>query len=186
LKENTNCYLHTGVLVKSPMGAKGISPYSLNDPNLDTLFASGSVYRKLRYFNVPILIRYQFGKRIFIELGPNLGLLNKANDVFLDEVKDKDDLSFTVNTIDQYNRLDIGVMGGMGYKMQTLHGMNFGVRYYQGLRNLTKDKPDKPNYNSSLYIFVSLPIGAGEQAQAKAAEKKKARQEKKAAKQKEK
>src|SRR5687768_1461010 len=44
---------HTGVLVKSTMGADEIPVYSLNDINLDNAFSGGSVKRRLGYFNVP-------------------------------------------------------------------------------------------------------------------------------------
>src|SRR5512143_1560162 len=52
LKKDKNWFIHTGVIVKSPMGADGITPYSLDDTALDSLFAGGSIERKLRYFNV--------------------------------------------------------------------------------------------------------------------------------------
>ena len=37
--------------------------------------------------------------------------------------------------------------------------------------NGTNTKPSKPQLNKSLYLFVSIPIGAGEKAMAKTAEK---------------
>ena len=97
LKKDKPWYLHTGVLVKSPMGADGLSPYHLNNADstyLDTLFANGSVDRRLSYFNVPVLIRYSFNKRLFVELGPMLSLGYKANDIFTTDFETKDDLSF--------------------------------------------------------------------------------------------
>ena len=49
--------------------------------------------------------------------------------------------------------------------------------------NGTSTKPSKPQLNQSLYLFVSIPIGAGEKAKAKTAEKMKEKAAKKAAKQ---
>src|SRR6476619_7194262 len=57
--KNPAWIINTGVLVKSPMGAKGLPVYSLNDATLDTAFKSGSVTTKLRYFNVPVMMKYQ-------------------------------------------------------------------------------------------------------------------------------
>jgi hypothetical protein len=54
-KSNPAWLLHTGVIVKSPMGAADLPVYTLNNANLDTSFVEGSVARKLRYFNVPRL-----------------------------------------------------------------------------------------------------------------------------------
>src|SRR5689334_4401771 len=48
--KNPAWIINTGVLVKSPLGAKGLPVYALNDPALDTAFKSGSVTTKLRYF----------------------------------------------------------------------------------------------------------------------------------------
>jgi hypothetical protein len=77
-KKNPAWMINTGVIVKSPMGADGLPVYSLNDANLDNTFAGGSVDREIRYFNVPILIKYQFKNNIYLKTGPQLGLLAKA------------------------------------------------------------------------------------------------------------
>jgi hypothetical protein len=83
LKEKTRWYLHTGVLVKSTMGPQGLNPDTIGNEELDTLFVGGVMDRKLSYFNVPILVRYQFKNLLYIEAGPNLGLLYKAYDIFM-------------------------------------------------------------------------------------------------------
>ena len=180
LKENTSWYLHTGVLVKSPMGADGLDAYSLGDTNLDNIFMNGSgrVDRQLRYFNVPVMVRYEFKKKVFVELGPNLGLLSKAHDVFYNEVKEKDDISYEINIIDQYKRFDAGLQAGLGYHIIKGTGMNFGIRYYYGLMDIIKDNPSDPQRNSSIYLFASIPVGAGDKAKAKAEEKKREKEEK--------
>lgn len=178
LKKNTNWYLHTGVLVKSPMGADDLDTYSLNNPELDSIFMNGRVDRQLRYFNVPIMIRYVFNKRVFVEAGPNLGLLSKAHDVFYNDINEEDDVSHEINIRDQYKRIDAGMMAGLGYSIMKGHGMNFGIRYYYGLMDILKENPSDPQRNSSIYLFASIPIGAGEKAQAKKEEKKKEKEEK--------
>ena len=165
-KESPNWFLHTGVIVKSTMGAK-LEPYSLNDENLDALFVDGEVIRKLNYWNVPFLPRYKFDNHIFIEVGPMFGILYKGSDVFTNEV-DGDDLEYKNNIRKEHTRFDIGLEAGIGYqfKKKIMNGMNFGARYYQGLLNssIIQDANQK---NTSYYIYVGLPIGAGEKAQAK-------------------
>jgi hypothetical protein len=179
LKEKKNWWLHTGVIVKSSMGANALAPYSLDDPDLDSLFSNGGVDRKINYYNVPILVRYKFKKEFFIELGTMLGLSSRrTKDVFYADINSKKDLTYNNKIIDEMNRIDMGVMAGIGYHLLKGSGMNFGIRYYQGLRNIPKIKPDKPQYNQSLYLFVSFPVGAG----AKAKEKAKEQADKKAAK----
>jgi hypothetical protein len=185
LKKGKPWYIHTGVLVKSPMGAEGIDPYKLNNadsaypyPYLDTIFSGGSVSRKLRYFNVPILVRYKLKNGLFFELGPMLGLLYKAYDEFSTEIENKDDLTFENKVIDQYRRLDVGGMAGIGFQTDKMNGMNLGLRYYYGFMDIIKDNPGNAQRNSSIYLFASIPIGAGEKAQAKNAARAKEKKEK--------
>jgi hypothetical protein len=179
LKKEKNWYLHTGVLVKSPLGADGLNPYSLNNKSMDSLFQNGSVSRQLRYFNVPALVRYKFKCQLFVELGPVISILYKANDVFNADIKEKQDLTFKNNILDKCNRIDVGGEAGIGYHLLKGTGVNLGVRYYYGFVDLIKNNPDKPQFNSSFYLFASIPIGAGEKGQAKKAESMRKRQEKK-------
>lgn len=173
LKDSPNWFLHTGVIVKSTMGAK-LAPYSLNDENLDALFADGEVKRKLNYWNIPFLVRYKFNNNVFIEAGPMVGILYKGVDEFTNEVNE-DDLSYSNNIRKEHTRFDIGLEGGIGYQTEKfMNGMNFGARYYHGLLN-SSTTANANQQNTSYYIFVGLPIGAGEKAKAKnkaAAEKK--------------
>jgi hypothetical protein len=180
LKKNSKWYLHTGVLVKSSMGPQGLNPYTIGNSDLDSLFAGGKMSRKLNYFNVPILVRYQFKNNLYIEAGPNLGLMAKAYDIFYAEVKDKKDLTYELNVRDQYNRIDAGVMGGVGFQVLKGTGYNLGMRYYYGLTDLLKDNSGDPQRNSTFYLYASFPIGAGEKAKAKAEAKKVKKEEKKA------
>lgn len=172
LKENTHWYLHTGALLKSEMGARGIDIYSLDNPKLDSVFVGGDIERQLKYINVPALVRYKFKKHLFIEMGPVIGFMTKATDEFFNTVDKNEDLSFVHKVTDQYKWFDAGLEAGMGYQLMKGTGVNFGIRYYQGLMNVFKDNPDDPSWNQSIYLFVSIPIGAGEKAQAKKAEMK--------------
>lgn len=179
LKKDMKWYVHTGVLVKSSMGARGIDPYILNDASLDTLFQNGKIDRKLSYFNVPILVRYKFKNELFIEAGAKLGLLYKAYDIFYNDINEKVDLTYKYDVRDQYNRIDAGVEAGIGYNVIKGTGYNFGLRYYYGLNGLLKDNSGDPQRNSSIYLFASLPVGAGEKAKAKAEAKKVEKEQKK-------
>jgi len=169
LKENAKWYLHTGVLLKSEMGARGIDLYSLDDPGLDSVLIGGDIERQLKYINIPALVRYKLRKHVFFEIGPMLGILTKATDVFYNSVKKDDDLSFKNKVTDRYKWFDAGVEAGIGYQLMKGTGVNFGIRYYQGLTDILKDNPGDPMWNQSLYLYVSIPVGAGEKAKAKKA-----------------
>jgi hypothetical protein len=163
--------IHTGVIVKSTMGAKDLPVYSLGDPTLDATFTGGTIERRLSYFNVPFMIKRQFRNHFFIEAGPMFGLINSAKDVFTKTVKDQDDLTYELNVRDQYHTIDAGVMGGIGYRLMGGHGMNLGFRYYQGMVDVLKSNTGTALYNRSMYFTIGIPIGKGK---AEAREKAKA------------
>jgi hypothetical protein len=157
--KNPAWMVHTGVIVKSTLGAKDIPVYDLNDANLNAAFAGGSVDRRLSYFNVPLLIKHQFKNSFFVEAGPMLGLMNKSVDVFTQKVKDAEDLTYKLKIRDNYHPLDAGLMVGLGYRLLGGNGMNLGVRYYYGLVDVTLDDTTPDQYNRSLYFSVGIPIG---------------------------
>jgi Outer membrane protein beta-barrel domain len=156
--------VHTGVIVKSWMGADHLPVYSLNDSELDAEFSGGSVTRKLYYFNVPVMIKRKLGKQLYAEGGLQLGLLHKAVDIFSNQVPDAGTLSYKLNIEDQYHRLDAGVVVGIGWRLLGGNGMNIGLRYYHGLADIAKDDTTPGQHNRSIYLTVGIPIGAGGKA----------------------
>lgn len=156
--KNSNWLFHTGVLVKSSLGADGLPVYPLNNPDLDNAFADGEVWRKINYFNVPIAMKYRFNEHIFALGGIMPGLRAKAYDVFTSSVEDND-LEYKIDIRDQIHRLDFGLVGGLGYRLSKGYGMNITVRYYYGLTDIVIDDSTPDQYNTSLYLAVGIPIG---------------------------
>lgn len=165
--KNPAWMINTGVIVKSPMGAHDIPVYSLNDEGLDETFADGKVNREIRYFNVPILIKYQFKNRIYVKAGPQFGLLATAFDQFTKKV-DKDDVTYKKTIRDQIHVIDAGLAAGVGYHLNTGNGLNITLQYYYGLVPLLKGDTTPIQYNRSLYLTVGIPIGKGKAAQKRA------------------
>jgi len=161
IKLKDQLMLHTGVLVKSNQGANKLNPYSLDNPDLDELFAEGYVTRKINNFSVPILLKYRFAGRFHIEAGPMLALRTKGYDEFKTTVIDGDDLTYKLDISDNYKRIDAGIMCGAGIKLykKIPKSSQLGVRYYYGLVDpLIDNTGDSQNF-SSLYLYISIPIG---------------------------
>jgi hypothetical protein len=161
IKTKSKYLFHTGVIVKSPMGADNIAPYDLNDPNLNAAFAGGEVKRNLRYFNVPVMIKRPFSNHFYFEGGIMLGLMNKSFDEFNQSVNKNEDLTYKLYNRDKYHPLDAGLIAGVGYRLMGGNGMNLGMRYYYGLVDITIEDTGADVYNRSLYLTVGIPIGAG-------------------------
>ncbi|MFB9080820.1 porin family protein [Flavobacterium procerum] len=166
-RKNPSWMINTGVIVKSPMGANDIPVYSLNDEGLDETFAGGKVDREIRYFNVPILIKYQFKNRIYVKAGPQLGLLATAFDRFTKEI-DKDDVTYKKTIRNQLHVIDAGLAAGIGYHLNIGNGLNITLQYYYGLVPLLKGDATPIQYNRSLYLTAGIPIGKGKAAQKRA------------------
>ena len=152
--------LHTGVLVKSNSGADEIPVYSLNNPELDALYQEGHIKRTMSYFNVPVLMKYVFENRFYLEAGPQFSLRYNARDEFLVEI-DGNELSYMKDVTKEFHPLDAGLVGGVGYRIQKGYGMNLAIRYYYGLVDVLIDDSGDVVTNQSIYFNVGIPIGVG-------------------------
>ncbi len=168
--KNKNWMFNTGCIVKSPHGAEDLPVYSLNNGALDSVFVGGKVARKLRYFNVPVAMKYQFKNRIYVKGGFLLGLRYRCFDEFTNSLDEDDDLKFDVDIKDKFHPLDAGAIVGVGYRLMGGNGMNLTAQYYQGFVDITIDDSGSNEYNNGIYFTVGIPIGKGK-ALAKEAEK---------------
>ena len=151
--------LHTGLIVKSSMGSNSLPVYTLNNPELDTAFVGGRVERKIKYFNLPIMMKYNFVDQLYIEGGVMVGLKYKAFDEFTNKVIDKKDLNYKLDIKKKIHPIDIGVIGGIGYKFLKGKGLSLGVRYYYSFVDNYIDDSTPKQFNSSLYVTVMIPMG---------------------------
>ena len=178
-------FFYTGVLVKSNFGVDKLTDNDLislgatNYNNLDTIPLDGVYSQKINSFMVPALIKYKFKNNMYVELGPQFSLMYKSWVEFDSDIEGTDMIVKEYNK-DIINKLDVGIMLGAGYTLFKGTGWTFGAKYYYGFVDVYKDIPDTKN--SSFFLKMNIPIGAGEGAQKKAAEKaakKKARKEEK-------
>ncbi|WP_289029397.1 porin family protein [uncultured Algoriphagus sp.] len=166
IRMKNDLWLNTGVRIKSNAGAMDIPTYSLLDPELDAVFTDGTISRRLGYFYVPVHLKYRLGeqKKFFVHAGGQIGLRNKASDEFLNSFIDQEDASFLLDIREQIRGIDTGLSGGIGYKLGK-NGMSLGLTYYHGLVNIMKesnlDPYDYSSQNSNLYLFMTIPVGAG-------------------------
>ena len=182
-KMNESWYLYTGVLVKSTLGTAQLTDNDLNKinasiyTNLDEIELEGKYSQQLRYFLVPVLAKYKFKNNIYMELGPQFGLMYKSWVEFESDIEGRDAIIKEYNK-ENINKIDVGVIIGAGYTLFKGTGWTIGAKYYYGFVNVYKGIPG--TNNSAFFVKLNIPIGAGEDAQKKAAqkaEKKKARKE---------
>jgi hypothetical protein len=155
IKLNDRWYIHPEAIPKYPGGAKKLKPYSLNDNDLDQLFADGEVTRKIKNIAVPILVRYRVFDLFFAEAGPQIGLRTKAHDIFK-----SGNLTYEHDIRDQITRFDFGVAFGIAQRFRKGVGaLAIGLRYYLGVTDIDKLESGAQK-NNILQLSVNIPIGA--------------------------
>lgn len=156
-----NSYLSTGVLVKSNLGARGMTSYPIGEPDFDSVFEGAELIKKVHYFHVPVMWQQRFNQRWYLEGGFQAGVRTKAEDIFELEESFGGDLEYERDARDDYKRLDFGLVGGVGYKWKKQpKSVSSGINYYYGLTDVSKIAGQSFK-NSSLYIYVKVPIGTG-------------------------
>jgi len=173
-------YINTGVLVKAKTGSGKLTHDDLATIGsifADTTMGEGDYYQKVNTFIVPMMMRYMFKSRFYVEGGIQASLRYNAWVEYQFENKDKSVFLREYNK-DKINPIDVGPTVGFGYHFPRRTGMTVGVKYYYGLVN--QYKGISGTKNSIFYVKANIPIGAGEKAQQKRARKAKERAAKKA------
>ncbi len=150
--------VYTGVLVKSQLGADELTLQDLAFLEVTPQEEEGTYSQRLNYFLVPALMRYNFPNRIYLEGGPQFGLMYKASVDFNSEIEGKD-IEIREYNKDKINPIDAGISAGIGYRLSPRKGMSVGLRYYYGFVNTYKGVSG--TNNSSLFLKFTLPIGTG-------------------------
>jgi hypothetical protein len=112
---------------------------------------------KLNYLNIPIMAKYYATEKLYIEAGPQIGLLMSAKSEF----KETETFGGLTETISgsadvkkYFNSTDFGLNVGFGYIFT--ENIGAGVRYTSGLSNIGKDAPsDFKVTNSNIAVSVS-------------------------------
>lgn len=165
IKIKENWWLYTGVLVKSDLGANKLTNADLERLGITTYDEPGTYSQNLKYFIVPAFAKYKFKNRIYLEGGPQFGLVHTAYVEYNSDIGGRDARIREYNKSD-INPIDVGAAVGTGYRLNDkISGMTIGVKYYYGFVNVYKG--ESGTNNSSLFLKVNIPIGAGKASKKK-------------------
>jgi opacity protein-like surface antigen len=169
-------YFNTGVLVKSSLGIEELTADDLQFLQATIYDTEGDYRQKMSYFLVPALAKYRFKNNIYVEAGPQFGLMHKAWIEFNSKIEGNT-ARIKQDNKDMINRFDMGVTAGTGYRLLKGLGWTIGVRYYYGFLNVYKDRSG--TRNSSLFLKLNMPVGVSERTKEKIEEQKALKKEKK-------
>lgn len=150
-------HIYTGVLVRSRLGASNLSSSDLEFLEIQPKEENGEYTQNISYFIVPALLKYNFSNRIYVEAGPQFGLMYDAFVEFNSENTNRETRIRDFNK-DAINRLDTGFTIGTGYRLRPVDGMTVGIKYYHGLTNVYKG--ESGTTNNSIFLKLNIPIGA--------------------------
>lgn len=157
-----NWWFYTGVLVKANLGADNLSLADLERLDVTVYDEPGTYSQKLNYFIVPALAKYKFKNRMYLEAGPQFGLLYRAWVEYNSDIGGKD-AQIKERNKSKVNIFDVGASIGTGYRLtDKVSGISIGARYYYGFTNVYKG--ESGTNNSAIFLKVNIPIGAGKAA----------------------
>jgi hypothetical protein len=163
MKVQNQWAFYTGVLVKSNVGVDKLTANDLELLKAETWEEEGDYKQVINQFMVPALMKYNFKNHIYLEAGPQFGLRFKG---FIEYNSNFDDIEGRIrqNNKDMLQKIDVGMVGGLGYKLLKGEGWTIGAKYYYGFVDAFKDI--QGTKTGSIYLKVNIPIGAGKKEQA--------------------
>ena len=162
VKFSEDFFLHLEASPKLPLGAKGIAPYPTGNDSLDFMFETGSIERNIKAMSVPLLARYRITGKLFAEAGPQIDWILKVKDIYEATVNGSD-LTYTTKVTDQFTKFDVGLAGGLSYKLKKDKGVALGFRYYYGMTDIMKTvEGNQANRQFSFLVAISVGVGKAE------------------------
>ena len=163
IKLKDQWWLDTGVLVKSSQGFERLTDNDLSILGVEKHLEEGSYEQVLKSFLVPIQLKYRFKNHFYAEGGIQLSWVREGyiefNGTKINGGDNEQSIRIREDNTDDISKISLGPIAGFGYKLKKGTGMTVGLKYYYGLIDVYKDIPNTKN--SSFFIKVNAPIGAG-------------------------
>jgi hypothetical protein len=120
---------------------------------LKFLGVNASAKVEANYFDIPLLVKAEVAKGLSIYAGPQISYLAKTSLHVNTSVLGISLLNKRLDLTDNFNRMDVGIAGGVGYKFD--NGFNIKAGYDYGLSKLDKNDNFKA-YNRVAKISVGF------------------------------
>ncbi|MCV9927959.1 PorT family protein [Flavobacterium sp. LS1R49] len=128
----------------------------------DANYAEGStIKRKLVYFEIVPLFRYNITPSFGIGAGPQVGVRTVSKDFYKTTLDDGSKASVVYKTKDYFSLLDAGVSGDIQYVLRQGKGIRFNLRFTSGLTNIYRSSVPLKAFNQYWHLGVGIPIGGG-------------------------
>jgi hypothetical protein len=161
IKLNQNWTLKPEIKFLSRKGARFVDTISA----IPAEIGSAETQLMLNYLEVPVLFQYNFNKRLFGSLGPQFNYLTKATQHSTGLVDGVTDVTYNLDVISLFNKLDLGLTAELGYLLHistkrstSTVDVNIFARYNYGFSEVFKSTSSGSSTNSTFQIGLSFPF----------------------------
>jgi hypothetical protein len=162
IKLSDKWYLVPEFSAISNKGAEDVPLLPTGDPNLDALLQDPSyTAMKLKYLDIPVLVRYKINEKFGVGAGPQFSFLTDAVDRYEAELPDSKDLIYENDIKSDLNSIDMAAVFDVYYSLSDARkgkGLNIHARYELGLTDIVKDNPGDAVMNSAFQIALEFPF----------------------------
>jgi len=155
-------FLTPEFLPLAPRGVKDVPILTTGDPNLDELLVDpSSTDRKLRYIDVPVLLRYSLTDRLRISAGPQISFLTGASDIYYSEPIEGTTLETEIDIREKISSIDFGGVIDISYMLAKPiagKGVILYLRYCLGFVDIIKENSGDPFRNSAIQFGAAFPF----------------------------
>jgi Outer membrane protein beta-barrel domain len=120
---------------------------------LKFLGVNASAKVESHYIDMPLLLKAEVAKGLSIYAGPQISYLAKTNLHVNSSILGISLLNRKLDLTDNFNRVDMGIVGGLGYQFD--NGVNIKAGYDYGLSKLDKNENFKA-YNRVIKLSVGF------------------------------
>jgi hypothetical protein len=145
-------------MVKSKLGLAKLSDDDLAFLGTEVYDDPGDYQQVISYFQLPVLAKYKFKNYMYVEAGPQFGLMHKP---YVEYVADIDGKQARIRepNADMIQRIDGGITAGLGYTLMKGKGMTLGIKYYSGFWSVYKERSGVRN--QYILLKFNIPVGKG-------------------------
>lgn len=174
IRLKNDLWLDTGTLVKLEQGIGKLTDGDLTTLGIEIHPEEGKYEQIIKNILIPAQLMYRFESSIYIEGGIQFALVTKAY-VEFNGIKDEQDIRIQEENIDDINKINLGPIAGFGYQFKKGANLTVGVKYYYSMLDVYKNIDD--TRNSSFFLKMNVPIGAGKSREARSEKKRLEEQE---------
>lgn len=128
---------------------------SIEGKTIGFLGANAKAKLQTEYVDIPVVLKANLGGGLHLFAGPQFSYLMKANLNTTAGLLGIDLLSNKMDVTENFNRWDVGVTGGIGYKLSS--GININASYDYGLSKIDKNQNTKA-YNHAFKLGVGIEL----------------------------